>query len=306
LFEVPPSSPGTGVGYELLSLTTGSMSALSLPTGVTAVGFTRPDGLNILAVNQTASAFQLERFNLQGAYQATIGSLPVKPGVTRSWQDCGEGCGALSSPTGIYAVWGVTGDEMQLLSNAGGPVIRRLAVPNSGSPPSCAPLAWWNANTVLASCSVTADPAASALWLVPANGSPPTALTSPSGIAEGSGVVIGAWQAPSGVYVSETNAQQCSGAASGPGGLALATVSGGSLRPVSDVAGTTNNHTSVVSAVDGQLLLLAQTSCPGTYSLLWLNPSTGTTQTVLSGPTSQVGVLAAVPYGNGQVSISGG
>lgn len=305
LFAAQPGPSGTNVTYELLSLTTGNMSALQLPSGVTAVGFTRPDGLNILAVSQSANAFQLERFNLQGAYQATIGSLPRKPSML-SWQVyCGRSCGALSSPDGDFAVWGVTGDQMQLLSNAGGAVIRRLVVPDSGSPPSCVPLTWWNSNTVLAACSVTGNPAESRLWLVPANGDNPTPLTSPSGIAEGSYVVTGAWQGPGGVYVTETNTRQCAGAASGPGGLAVATVGGGSLQHIG-VRGTTNNHTSVVAAVDGQLLLLAQTSCPGTSSLLWLNPSTGATQVLLSPPTSEAGVVSAVPYGNGPTAIAGG
>jgi hypothetical protein len=87
--------------------------------------------------------------------------------------------------------------------------------------------------------------------------------------------------------------------------MSINTVSGGALQPIT-VSGTTNNHNSVVSAFHGQLLLLAQTGCPGTYSLLWLNPSTGATQTVLSGPTGQVGVVAAVPYGNGPTAIRGG
>ena len=302
LFEVLPAS-GAAVSYDLLSLTTGNMSPLPLPSGVTAVGFTQPDGLNILAVNQTATAFQLERFSLEGTYQATIGSLPVKAGSTPNWQDCGTGCGALSSPDGLYAVWGVAGDEMQFISNTGGPVIRRLAVPDSGSPPSCTPLTWWNADTVLANCSVT-QTTATRLWLVPTNGATPTPVTGASGSPSGMGDLLGAWQGAGAVYVNSMDFTQCPSAPSGPGGLVVSSVSNGSMQQLS-VSGTTNNHTSVVSALDGRLLLLAQTSCPGTYSLLWLNPSTGATQTVLSGSAGQVGVIAAVPYGNGPAAISG-
>jgi hypothetical protein len=305
LFEVLPPS-GTAVSYELLSLTTGSMTALPLPAGVSAVGFTRPDGLNILAVDQTATAYQLERFNLAGAYQATIGSLPVKQGVTPNWPDCGAECGALSSPTGLYAVWGVAGDEMQFLSNAGGPVIRRLSVPDSGSPPSCAPMTWWNTDTVLASCDITGQPPdVTRLWLVPVDGATPTPVTNASGSPSGMGILLGAWQSAGTVYVNSMNFALCPTAASGPGGLAVSTVSNGSLQQIS-VSGTTNNHTSVVSAVDGRLLLLAETSCPGSSVLLWLNPSTGATQTVLSAPASQVGVIAAVPYGNGPTATGVG
>jgi hypothetical protein len=304
LFEEPPGSAGAGVGYELLSLTTGSMSALSLPPGVSAVGFTRPDGFNILAVDQTATAYQLERFNLAGTYQATIGSLPVKQGVTPNWQDCGTECGALSSPTGLYAVWGVAGDEMQFLSNAGGPLIRRLPVPGSGSPSSCAPLTWWNTGTVLASCFAP-DSVSERLWLVPVDGSSPTALTSPAGSMSGSGLVLGAWQGAGAVYANATDAALCPSAASGPGGLSIDTVSGGSLQQIS-VTGTTNNHTSVVSAVDGRLLVLAETSCPGSSALLWLNPSTGATQTLLPASASEVGVVAAAPFGLGPTATGVG
>ncbi|MGH3305580.1 MAG: hypothetical protein ACRDOK_28725, partial [Streptosporangiaceae bacterium] len=305
LFAVPPGPSGTGVTYDLLSLTTGDMSALPLPPGVTAAGFTRPDGLNILAVSQTATAFQLERFNLQGGYQATIGSLPRKPGMVPWQANCSVACGALSSPDGLTAVWGIAGAQMQLLGNAGGPVIRRLDVPDSGSPPSCVPLTWWNAATVLAYCSVTGHPHAGRLWLVPTDGTSPTAVTGASGSGSGAGVVVGAWQLAGRTYVNSTNFAQCAGAPSGPGGLAVATVSGGSLPPVS-IRGTTNNHTTVVSASDGKLLVLAQTSCPSSSSLLWLSPSTGATLTVLSAAASQAGVIAAVPYGNGPTAISAG
>lgn len=303
LFAVPPSA-GTGVTYDLLSVQTGTMSPLPLPPGVTAVGFTRPDGLNILAVNQTTAAFKLERFNLQGAYQATIGSLPRKPGMS-SWQPgCDVSSCALSSPGGLFAVWGAAGDEMQLLSNAGG-LIRRLAVPDSGSPPSCVPLSWWNGDTVAAYCFAPTS-VVGRIWLVPITGAAPTALTGPAGSMSGSGVVTGAWHGPGPtVYATQTDAQLCAGAATGPGGLALATVSGGTLQPVS-IRGTTNNDTSVVSASDGRLLLLAETSCPGTSSLLWLDPATGATQTVLSAPAGEAGVLAAAPFGMGPTALSVG
>ncbi len=304
LLAVPHGASSAGVTYDLLSLTTGGVSVLPLPPGVTAVGFTRPDGLNILAVSQTTSEFKLERFNLQGSYQATIASLPRKPG-TAGWQaSCGVGCGALSSPDGLTAVWGVAGDEMQLVWNNAAGVIRKLAVPGSGSPSSCVPLTWWNANTVLASCFAP-NSVRSRLWLVPTNGTSPTALTDPSGSSTGAGVVTGAWQGAGGVYVTKTDARRCASASSGSGGLALATASGGSVHRVS-VGGTTNNHTVVVSALDGRLLVLAQTSCPGTSALLWLNPATGATQTVLSAPGTQVGVVAAAPYGLGPTAVSGG
>jgi hypothetical protein len=62
----------------------------------------------------------------------------------------------------------------------------------------------------------------------------------------------------------------------------------------------------VVSVSGGRLLVLAQTSCPGTSSLLSVDPSTGATTTVLAGPAGQAGVLAAAPYGLWPTAASAG
>jgi hypothetical protein len=64
------------------------------------------------------------------------------------------------------------------------------------------------------------------------------------------------------------------------------------------VPGGTHNYDDVVGTVGSRLLVLAQTSCPGTSSLLWLNPSGGTAKVtmLLQGQAGQLGVIAAVPY----------
>jgi len=306
LFAVPENPSGTAVGYDLLSVRTGTFTVLPLPAAVTPVGFTRPDGLNVLAVQSEPGTFQLERFNLQGAYQATIGSLPRKAGVS-AWQaGCGGFCGALSSPDGTTAVWGVRGDEMQLVSNVGG-LIRKLDVPDSGSPPSCTPLTWWNADTVLAYCAVTGNRyPAGRLWLVPSNGDAPSPLTGVGGTPAGDGVVLGGWHAAGTVYVTATDSEQCPGAASGPGGLAVRRVAADGSQSRITISGTTDNYTSVVSAAGNRLLVLAQTGCPGTSSLLWVNPATGATQALLAGQAGQVGVVAAAPLGLGPTAATEG
>lgn len=294
LFAVPTGSAGAGASYEILSLQTGTMTPLQLPQGVTAVGFTRPHGEAIVAVKTNPDAFKLQRYDLRGNFQATIGSLPRKPGSPDWLPGCGTDCGALSSPDGDTDVWGVSGDEMQLVGNAGGGKVTRLTVPGA---PSCVPLSWWDSSTVLSYCGVTGQPSAGQLWLVPANGSAPSQLTQTSGSPSGDGGLVGAWQTAGATYVNVVNFRQCPGAPSGPGGLAVVPVSSESLQQPMTVQGTTNNHTSVVSASDGKLLVIAQTTCPGTSSLLWLDPSTGATTTVLAGQAGKLGVLAAVPYG---------
>jgi hypothetical protein len=85
---------GGGQSYGLLALASGSMTPLALPAGVTPLGFTRPDGLNILAVQQASSRYRLERYNLGGGYQATIAAMPRPAGTTTSL----AGVNALSSP----------------------------------------------------------------------------------------------------------------------------------------------------------------------------------------------------------------
>ena len=285
--------------YGLLTLSSGELTPLSLPAGVNALGFTRPDGLNILAVQLKNSKYRLERYDLGGHYQAMIASLPRPAGATDVLQG-----NALSSPDGTTAVWGVNGDEMELVSNAGG-LIRRLRVPGTGSRPSCAPISWWSSDRVLAYCNAGAQPDAGRLWLVPVGGGHPTELTGISGSPSGQGDLVGAWQTGSAVYITSTTFAQCPGVSNGPGGEQILQLSqGGAETPVS-IPSSTNDHASVVAGVDGRLLVLAQTSCPGTSSLIWFNPSTHVARTLLSAPATEAGVISAVPYGSGPAATAG-
>jgi hypothetical protein len=302
LYAVGAAQAGSAPSYGLLTLASGQMTSLPMPADVTALGFTRPNGLNILAVAQKQGKYLLERFDLAGALQGTIGSLPRAAGAPAVLPG-----NALSSPDGTTAVWGVTGHDMQLVSNAGG-LIRRLRVPGTGTPPSCTPVSWWDSHTVLAYCGAAGAPGTGRLWLVPAAGSGPSPLTGVAGSASGVGDLTGAWQAGGAVYVTSTTSTQCATAASGPGGQQILLVGqGGAEQPVS-VPRSTNDHASVVAGVGGGLLVLAQTSCPGTSSLIWFNPSThgASARTVLTAPATQVGVVAVVPYGSGPAVTTNG
>jgi TolB protein len=194
---------------------------------------------------------------------------------------------------------------MQLVGNANpAKVIIKLKVPGADS---CVPLTWWNTSAVLSYCGVNGQPSAGQLWLVPTDGSQPTQLTQTSGSPSRTGDLVGAWQAAGTTYATVMNSQQCQGALNAPGGLAVVPVgSDGSLQQPINVQGATSNHTSVVSVSAGKLLVLAQTACPGTSSLLRFDPSTGTTTTVLAGQPGQVGVLAAVPFGGLQPAATNG
>jgi hypothetical protein len=292
-------SAGGGQSYGLLTLATGELTPLQLPAGVTVLGFTRPEGLNLLAVAVTNAKYRLERFSLAGAYRATIGTMQRPAGATSP-----PLLNALSSPDGTIAVWGVDGDGMQVVSNAGG-LIRRLRMPGAGSPKSCTPISWWSANQVLAYCSAAGQPDTGRLWLAAVDGGQPIALTGMSGSPSGQGVLTGAWQAGGAVFVTSRTFAQCQGAPSGPGGQQILQVSSGGAEAGVKVPASTNNYASVVAAIDGRLLVLAQTSCPGTSSLIWLNPSTHTAQTELGAPSTEAGVVGAVPYGSGPAAIAG-
>lgn len=298
-------------GYQLLTLHglpgSGQVVPLDIPAGVTVAGFTRPDGTNILAVRQGPLFNKLQRFSLAGQLQppGTIADMPRRSVQGTLQGSCSSSiCGALSSPTGIYAVWGLRGDEMQLVSNAGG-LIRRLHVPGSGNPPSCTPVSWWSQNTILADCSAPGPVGLQLrLWLVPDDGATPTPLTLASGSPSGVGFFTGAWQVAGRVYATTTSGAECSGAPSGPGGLAIMDVSQGTPAQLT-VTGSTGNYSDVVGSSDGRLLVLAQTSCPVSSSLLWLDPLTGATQSLLQAPADQAGVTAAVTWGLGAPATAG-
>jgi hypothetical protein len=173
----------------------------------------------------------------------------------------------------------------------------RLHAPGSGHPAACTPISWWTSSTVLASCDASGGAGGStALWLMPAGGGHPAPLTTASGEPSGDFVTGGAWRAGGQVYVTSTSSNQCSGAPSGPGGLSIDR--NGSSSAIA-VAGSTGNHNAIIASLGGKLLVVSQTNCPGSQSLLWLNPSTGTTQALLTATSAEAGVVAAVPYGSG-------
>ncbi|HEY2075285.1 MAG TPA: hypothetical protein VGH53_03020 [Streptosporangiaceae bacterium] len=301
LFGPAPNSAATATGgaaggYRILHVSTGHFTNLPLPSGVSPVGFTRPDGLNILAVQQKGGKFELERYSLAGAVTGKVGALASKH---ESWpaDGCGYGC-ALSSPDGYLDVVGIFGDQMQLFSNGGGRG-RKLKVPNSKS---CVPLSWWDGSTILADCLVAGVPDdATRLWLVPENGGTPTPLTQAA--AAGTGRVSGAWRAGSAVYVTSVNTRQCTSAPSAPGGLDIERLDQGTGTALTIPDSTSST---IVGIAGNRLLVLAQASCQGASSLVLFDPSAGTTWPVLPAPASQAGVIAAVPFGNGPTALSSG
>jgi hypothetical protein len=301
LFATAANPAGTG-SYQLLDVHTGQLTQLQLPTGVVALGFSRPDGQAILAVQQRPAKFHLQRYSLAGQLEASLAWFPRKSGETLPTNGCATAC-ALSSPDGLTDVWGILGNGMQALSNSGGKVTR-LHVQGGGHPSLCMPITWWNDTTVLANCADTSLPDdASRLWLVPDNGAQPTALTAAA--AAGYGRIDGAWLTGGATYVSQVTTHQCQTAPSGAGGMDILPLGQG-VNAAIMIPRTTHNVSTIVAAQGTRLLVLAQTYCPGTSSLLWFNPSTHLSQPVILAPATQVGVIAAVPYGNGPAATTNG
>ena len=115
-----------------------------------------PDGLTCWPSSRVRPADKLERYDLQGVYQATLATMARRASQPPWTGTCASGCGALSSPDGDAAVWGIAGDEMQLADSgrdrSGGCTCRQR------QPPWCTLISWWIPST---GCWPAAPPRAS-------------------------------------------------------------------------------------------------------------------------------------------------
>ncbi|MGH3209273.1 MAG: hypothetical protein ACRDNO_16075 [Trebonia sp.] len=247
LFELN-SATGQPAGYGQLNLTTGAMTRVAFASkATTPIGYTQPSGTQLLGITQNPSSTTIARYTQSGALVKTL--LTVN-----------QALGASYSPDGTkLAVQALGG--LLLVSNAGG-APRELPVPGAGAKSTCAPVRWWNATTVLASCG--------RLWLVPASGARPSALTpvrNPAKPPHDYGD-LDAWQLPSGLYLQSAGA--C-------GTLELnRQAANGSITGVT-VPGMTDSP--VVVTAYGARLLVGQLGCDGSGGqLAWYNPATGAEQ----------------------------
>jgi hypothetical protein len=262
------SGPDGEVGQ--LVLATGKFTSFKLPGGTQAIGYSRPDGTAILATQQVMSTDKVLRYDLTGRLEQVLASGPANADST-----------AVYAPDGTSLA--VNGSKALEQVGNNGQVIRSLPVPGD---PSCLPVRWWNASTILASC-IAPGHTAGRLWLVPVSGARPTALTpqrSSSGPDLGD---INAWSVPSGLYLQATGA--C-----GVIYIAKPTSTGGAATVT--VPETTGNDNQIVAADGARLLVRAQTSCEPSTSLLWFNPATHAVQMLMRAPAGTAGVIADVPY----------
>ena len=264
-------STGTDGYLAQLDLRTGKLTRFRLAGRPAALGYTMPDGLNILGVGFTAKGATLARYSLTGKLVKVLISDPAADN------------GVYSSDGRTLAVSGAKG--LRLVSNAGG-IIRQLPVPGTDPNLGCTPVRWWNAGTILAECEARGT-YIGRLWLVPAGGGKPAALTpqrKPSGPDYGD---LDAWRLTSGLYLQSAGA--C-------GTLEFnKQAPNGSVTPVK-VPGTLNVSTRIVTALGPRLLIEAITGCGGSQSLLWFNPGTKAEQWLFKTPGNAIGVQAAVAY----------
>lgn len=229
-----------------LNLMTGKTNAFTLTGQSSPQGYTLPKGLNILTVQDNRGSIALARYSLTGKLLTVL--------VRGAAADEG-----VYNPNGAtLAVPGAKG--VRLVSNAGG-VIRNLNVPGANG---CGVSRWWTSGTILAVCnSTTSGPR---LWLVPASGARPTALTPPRtrGFDLGD---FGAWRLSSGLFLQSQGA--C-------GSIEInKQAANGSVTPV-NVPGTSNVDNAIVTADGPRLLIDASFSpeCGAGRGLLWFNPGT--------------------------------
>jgi hypothetical protein len=195
LFVTPPvvTSSGAHEHVDQLQLRTGHITGFTLPPDVTAIGYTRPDGLNILAEKTLANgSITLQRYSLTGKLVKDLATVKGL-GLVGGWNGIPP---APYNSKGTELVGGAA-DGVELISNASG-VIRKLPVPKVTE--GCAAVRWWSPTTILASCGVTNEPGPR-MWLVPASGARPTPLTP---VRTGSFDLgdFNAWKLSSGLYVN--------------------------------------------------------------------------------------------------------
>lgn len=272
------TSPGLVTGsrehvYQL-QLRTGHVTGFTLPVDVTAIGYTRPDGLNILAekATPTGSSTTLQRYGLTGKLQKTLATVT-------GLDTFGNGSGVAYSSNGTEIAAG-SSKGLELISNAGG-VIRKLRVPDVSD--GCSAVRWWSAHTVLASCLVANLPAPR-MWLVPASGAKPSALTP---VRKG-GFDLGdfnAWQLSSGLYVDGFG---------GCGSLVIGRQPAHGSEKLVNVPGAASSL--VVNATRSKLMVERINGCMPGISLVWFNPKTRALKIAIAVGKNQEGVRDVVPY----------
>jgi TolB protein len=254
-----------------LQLRSGAITSFTLPAGVNVVGYTRPEGANILTAkwNSRQTKITLQRYSLTGQLQKTLATVRTYTSQV-SYQQAG---GQLAAP-------GLRG--LELVSNQGG-IIRSLPVP--GVRAGCGAVRWWNSGTILATCTSSPNSPEARMWLVPADGARPTALTPARGNSGFDYGDFNAWQLSSGLYVD------------GVGACGTVVIGRQPAHgPEQQVSVPGSPSSLVVNATRSALMVERDNGCSPGISLVWFNPATRAMTVALAVSHHEYGVQAVVPY----------
>ncbi|CAN5230320.1 hypothetical protein BH09ACT8_BH09ACT8_56350 [soil metagenome] len=239
--------------------------------------FTRPDGKALLRTNSpgTEGPARLDRYDLTGKHQLTY---PVDK------LDGTFNGNYLSTPDGTRLVLGTNAGLVRIGND--GTIGATLPVPGYTD---CSPTRWWDDSTILASCNVDSgtDNYASQLWLVPVDGSAPSALTKPNDGSTGPDYAdLNAWKLPAGTLVQ---------AAGGCGTLLLVKLNPDGTTTKLDVPHT-EGSVNVIGVNGAHLVLQSHNGCERGESLLDYDPATNTSTALLGPSINGGGVLNTVAY----------
>jgi len=270
LFVAQAANPGDREYVEQLQLRTGRVTRFTLPARVNAVGYTRPDGLNIVASREAANdAVTVQRYSLTGKLQKDLAKVKTLTGSNVAYNSDGTEL-AMGTANGL-----------DLISNAGG-VIRKLPVPKTTW--GCTAVRWWSTRTILASCSVGMNDPGPRMWLVPASGAKPTPLTP----VRSGGFDFGdfnAWQLSSGMYVNGYG---------GCGTLVIGRQPAHGKEQQVNVPGSASSL--IVNATRSRLMVERINGCMPGISLVWFNPATRKMTVAIPVSGHRQGVIAVIPY----------
>jgi hypothetical protein len=160
-----------------MDLTTDAVRTISVPQ-VNTIGFTSPTGANLIASEDISSADgkwlgqRLVRLDLSGKEQVQLTQRSQLDAMAHPYS---------GSLAWLYAADGATiyldgPGGLGVVSNAGGPIRALRTFETSDT--DCAPLSWWDQQTILADCN---NDNGSRLWLVQAATGSATPLTAVPG-----------------------------------------------------------------------------------------------------------------------------
>jgi hypothetical protein len=275
LFTNQPDS-GTKATVIVLNLKTGQASGFTVysPLQFPEISFSHPSGGILLLASHDSSGgyLPLQRYSLTGTRQICY------PNSFR-----GAGSGAFEyreSPAGPDVVL-QTKNGLEVMSNSGHPV-RFLPQPHGYS--YCAPLNWWNSQTILATCSNNSS--TTLAFAFPLSGAKPTAVTT----AKQSSTFLGIWRIPSGTYAQE--------AACGSSWLEHLNANGTGTQLL--IPGATNaGNVEPLGTYGNELPLWVTGGCDGhtPYSKVdWYSPSANKATTVLGASAGGGFVMDALLY----------